>query len=163
MSATKTKLRSLKPTQELVETEDGEWFVVMEASSDAVVNYRNATTNAARMVDGKLSGWEGLHDAEPLLVAACVYKADEDGKLTPDRDGKARPVGITKVKSWPYEVTKFFFDKIKELTPKLTDKPTVEGIDKQIQALQKQRETLLQEEGAGSGKATTSTTGDISG
>ena len=160
-----TKLRSLKPLHELVETEDGDFFMVLEASSDAVVEYRNATTSAARMVDGKLSGWDGLHDAEPKLVAACVYRSDKDGKLVADRDGKARPVGIAKVKEWPYEVTRWFFDKIKELSPKLVDKPTVEGIDRQIEALRKQREMLLMTAGEDDvkGKASTSTIGDISG
>jgi hypothetical protein len=118
-------------------------YIIREASSDAAVKFRNASLKAAKMVDGKLSGMDGLADAEPLLVSLCVFEADTRGIISRDSQGHPIPVTLQTVRGWPNRVQKLCFDKIKEISDGLDEKDTVQSLQKKIVELEKRRKELM--------------------
>lgn len=103
----------------------GKQYYLTEASVGAAVAFRNATTRAAKMVDNKVQGFDGLADAEPILVAKCLYTADKDGKLPVLQDGTPDGrylVPLELLLQWPNQVQRKLFDAVKEVSPGLVDK-----------------------------------------
>lgn len=133
-------------------------FLVCEASSPAATQYRNAGSRSIKLVDGKAAGFEGLHDSEPLLVSLCVFDIQEDG-VTPH----AAPIGLRVVNSWPNRIVKQFYDLVRELSPGLVEKETVESLTKKIDEAVKQRAELIASEGKPDPKGPASLTEDTSG
>jgi hypothetical protein len=91
----------------------GEPYTLREASADAAVKYRNASSAGATMKDGTVTVGR-VGDVEPILVSLCLF----------DQHGRAVPLHV--VKTWPARVTKALFTKIKEvsdLSEKETDAP----------------------------------------
>lgn len=129
----------------------GRRFVLTE-SGDAVVKYRNASISAARMRDGKVVGLSGAADAEPILVAGCLFE-NADPDLLPRAD---RPVSPAFVRGLPSRLTAKLFDRAREING-IKDEETVTKIDDQIALLQRRRAELVAEKegangGTGSGK-----------
>src|SRR5690606_9047229 len=59
----------------------GKNYVLREADEGAATQYRNLTIKAARMEDGKITGMDGVADAEPFLISLCLYEAREDASF----------------------------------------------------------------------------------
>jgi hypothetical protein len=139
-------LDDLEPQQVKVKIKDKHYHL-REASADAAVKFRNATLKAAKMSDGKVVGMENLADAEPLLVSLCLYKAgkDEELVLAPDGNPDSRQlVPQQTIRGWPDRTQKVLFDKIKEMSPTLEGKETLESLDKKIELFTKARQELLE-------------------
>ncbi len=107
-------------------------YVLREAGNSAVVAYRNATAKSTKMVDGKLSGFDGLAEAEPLLVSKCLFEA---------KDGQDHPVSIEFVKSMPNRFVKPMFDWLEEHSD-INGALTAEDLKRQITSLQKRLEEI---------------------
>lgn len=129
----------------------GKKYVLKEADNAAAVAYRNATSKATRLVDGKLSGFDGLHDADPLLVSMCLYEVDATG---PGTEGK---VAIGFVKGMLNKYVKPMFEWVVENSD-LKETPTKEGVEKQIAELQKQLAAMDEKEPDGPKDEPTTTT-----
>lgn len=116
----------------------GKRYILSDATAGAVVQYRNALMKSTRMIDGKVSGVEGMADAEPLLVSLCLSNLSKDDPLAPATDpgGNPVPVGIAVVKSFPSSAMKILFDRIKEISG-LNDDESEETLAKRIEVDQK--------------------------
>lgn len=114
----------------------GKKYMLREPSGDAAVRYRNLAAKAAKMVDGKVVGVDGIADAEPYLVSCCLFEVTDRGET---------PVSLHTIRSWVGSVQKRLFAEVKELAPWLVDKEdTVAELDKRIAELQKKRQELLE-------------------
>lgn len=109
----------------------GRKYLLKEATADAAVRYRNAAARAARMTDGKVTGVDGIAEAEPLLVANCLFELRGDG-------GTGPLVSVTTIKGWAVRVQKQLFDRIKEMSDGLVDTPTAEVLEREIAERQRQ-------------------------
>lgn len=112
-------------------------YVLMKASGEAAVRYRNAIVRGTRFsADGSPIGTDGLADAEPILVAHCLFKTDKDGQVLKDRSGC--PIHVTEalVRSWPNEVMRPLFDKAFEISD-LTEPETEESLRKKLDTIQR--------------------------
>lgn len=70
----------LEPKYAAIDLGGEAWFLV-QATCDAGTKYRNAITRSMRMdAEGKITGTEGLADAEVIAVGACLYRARSNGK-----------------------------------------------------------------------------------
>jgi hypothetical protein len=77
----------------------GQRYTLREATEADACTYRNAVLRARKVdADGKLSHFDGLADAGPLLVALCLR--DEAGAAVP----------LATVRSWPSRVVRPLFD-----------------------------------------------------
>lgn len=112
-------------------------LILREASTDVAVRYRNASTRAAKMVDGKLVGVDGVAEVLPILVQGCLFEVVTIGNARTERQ-----VLMTYVRDLPYRIVKPLFDKAKSISKGLEDTPTLESLDEQIADLQKQRADL---------------------
>ena len=103
-------------------------YVLREPSGDAAVKYRNAVMKSTKFTaEGKPTGIDGLADAEPLLVALCLF---EKGK---DKDGNAMftKVSVDMVRAWPARIQKKLFAKAQEMGD-LLEKETQEVLEKRF-------------------------------
>lgn len=106
-------------------------YVLTEAFGDAEIGYENAIIKCAKPVDGKPTSAEGIPDIDPKLVADCLYE-------TSDTDGKRTPVSVKELRAkFPGRLIKQLAKRVKQMSD--MDGATVEGIDKQIEALQEQK------------------------
>lgn len=104
-------------------------YVLCEATVEASKEFRNAGFAAARMVDGKIVGLNGLANAEPVLVSRCLYELyDSDGET------KRRPVAMAEINRWPDRISSKLFDAIKMMSPAL--------VEESAEALQKRRDAI---------------------
>lgn len=134
--AEKRKFTTARPS-EAVEIDGAGWFV-LGADAGAAVRYRDALQNAAVYQDGRLAGIRDQNEAEPALVAACLYKAGPDGTLVLLADGRPDPrhqASLTFVKGLPPQVMSELFDAVKALTPNLMGQPTAAGVRRQLAVL----------------------------
>lgn len=122
----------------------GKEYVLREASADAACKYRNAIIRGAKFSDGKISGADGLADAEPLLVSLCLFEKTDKGD---------RAVPINVVRGWPNRVQKPLFDRIKEISELVEEDDEKDlykrrdDIQKRIDELEKaKRENTTQED-----------------
>lgn len=114
----------LEPQQREFEYK-GKTYILTEASADAAAKYRNASLRAAKMNDGKITGMDGLADAEPILVARCVFEAGENKELRLDGQGNANVqflVPLPKVLGWPDKLVSRLYNEVKAMTPSLNNK-----------------------------------------
>ena len=112
----------------------GTKYMLCEATGDVAARYQNAIFRASRLDDGKLVGMDGLADASLILVAGCLFHRDKDGK-------KGASVSLPTIKAWPNRNTKKLFETARDISD-LGDQDTVEGLEKQIVALQKRLDTI---------------------
>ncbi len=130
----------LAPRARRVKIGDAE-YEVREASTAAAKKFQNVQMAAYRMDDGKLTGTTPtFFDSEPQLVADCTVVVTPDG---------VKPLRLADVLAWPDRVTARLFDLIKDLSPSLTGRQTVEGIDRQVEKLLSLREKLAAAGGDG--------------
>lgn len=135
---------AVEPQQKPVRYQ-GKKYVLLEASESAHAAYQNVVTAAARFgEDGQIQRAQGLADADPVLLAQCLYAADRDGRLPLDREGNAdrrHLVPIHVIKGWPHRVTEPMVDWVCEVSG-LRVRPTEQALEKQIAALTRQLEKL---------------------
>ena len=106
----------------------GKRFVLREPSGDAAVKYRNAVMKSTKFTaEGKPTGIDGLADAEPLLVALCLFEkvADKNG------NEMFSPVSVTFVRAWPAWLQKKLFAKSQEMGD-LLEKETQEVLERRF-------------------------------
>jgi len=132
---------------------DGRQYVLTEASESAAVAYQNASSAAARYdaETGRKVSFEGLHDCEMILVSLCVFEADGKGGFlhyAPNSEGHKMPcpVGMSVVGSWKADAVERLFHSIKEMSPTLSGRETVDSLTKEIDRLTSRRETLRKHE-----------------
>lgn len=88
----------------------GKRYVLRSATAEVARKYRNTTLRAGRMVDGKVVGMDGLADAEPEAVGACLLSGDNGGLL---------PVGTPAILAWDCSIQTKLFDLLKKMSPTL--------------------------------------------
>ncbi len=101
----------------------GKPYVLREAMGDAVVKYRNKVTSAASLSsEGKLAKVGNIADAEPGLVASCLYRVTDTGveELVTEQF----------VRNLPNRIMKRLYDTIKEISD-MDEVETKESLMKQ--------------------------------
>lgn len=101
----------------------GTRYLLREASGGAACGYRNAVLRATKLgPDGKPASFEGLADAEPVLVAGCLFEETPAGP---------RPVPLATVRGWPAKVVKRLFLEAQKLS-ELDERQTAEELQARI-------------------------------
>jgi hypothetical protein len=143
MTALELDFADLAPIEVPVKVNGVPKYVLVEASGAAAVAYRNMVSKAAKMVDGKVTGLDGIADAEPLLVSLCLspvddaaYKRDGVVRATRANNNDLVTLHVSRVKAWPYRFQRALFDKVMEISPDLREKDTPESVRKRIAELQ---------------------------
>jgi hypothetical protein len=119
----------------------GKKFVLVEASADSVIKYRNANMRATRFntrEDGTVTsaGFENIHDPEIMVVSLNLYFADQTtGQLQLNAQGapdiKFR-VAEPAIREWPSRVQSALFERLKQITPDLEGRrDTVDSLEKE--------------------------------
>ncbi len=116
-------------------------YLVTEADTAAVTAYRNACMRATKLSDGKVSGMEGMANADPLLVSLCTFETDSKGNPSIDAIGRPLRVPLMVVDTWPGRVTKTLYNWIKEVS-EIEDLDDEEALDKEIERLNKKKTEL---------------------
>ena len=111
-------------------------YVLTEADTNAGTVYKNACLKATKLSDGKVSGMDGMADAEPLLLSYCLYVADAAGNMMTDDKQQPMRVPLSVIKTWKNRITKKLFDWVKEVS-ELHEKDDPAEIRKDIERLQK--------------------------
>lgn len=106
-------------------------YILREASEAAACKWRNHQLKATRMADGKVTGMDGMADAEPLLVSLCLCQTNPDGTLKLDPQRNPANVPLALVLSWPARIVKPLFEKAKEISD-LTEKETADALEKRL-------------------------------
>ena len=145
----------LKPIEIPVTAPGGDRYVLREASAGASTSYDNAKMRAAKMADGKLAGFDGMFDAELVLLSECLHPIDKGtGHVKVDPNGNPWPTPISRIKSWPDRFFKPLLDRLKKISPDLAKEDTVDSLDDQIKNLQTKRDELVKKQEKADGKLT---------
>lgn len=108
----------------------GQDYLLKEASGAVATTWRNSVFRSTKVdSNGRPSSYEGIAEAEPLLVSLCLYEAN--GKLVP----------IQTVKSWPARIQKALFEKAKEISG-LDEEETPEKLKENIRKAQEKLDRL---------------------
>ncbi len=142
----------LTPTEVSVKLPGGRNCILLEATADAAIRFRNATQKARKYEDGKLVALEGLFDPEAQVVADCLYEVGPDDQ--PSRNGSgcfdpSKRVTVSAVRSLPVRVQTALYDKLLEISPGLVGFDTVASVEREIGNLQRRLEELRRAEGGG--------------
>lgn len=113
----------------------GTVYIIRQASAGIGRRYRNAQSAAIKLSDAKVSGLGDVVYADLLLASLCC---EEEGT------GKHPTVEVIE-NNWTDDAAQWVVAKIKELSPSLETKVTVQQLDKQIAKLKRQRAKLLDE------------------
>jgi hypothetical protein len=105
-------------------------YVLREASYAVKKQYRNAQMRAVRMVDGKMTGLDGAMEADPLLLAGCLFETDNEGKAT------NRTVDVRLLHSWPARVVEPLVAEAKRLS-NIDQDETREALEKRLEETKK--------------------------
>src|SRR6516164_2961151 len=120
----------------------GKKYVLREASCAAQCAYEGERSRGTKYdTDGKAVTLPNLADSEPVLIAHCLFRADEDGDLPVDANGvpvASFLVPVSTIRTWPYRVTAWLADKIKEITPQLRGIETREMLNLQLKRITRQ-------------------------
>ncbi len=109
-------------------------YVLREASGDTATQWRNARTNAIKMVNGQVAGAANIASIDPFLVSLCLF--DEAGVLVP----------LKKIQSWPDRVQKDLYERVKLISHLSEAGESIEALKEQQKLLAKQieqRESLV--------------------
>jgi hypothetical protein len=129
----------------------GKKYVLREVGADAAVKYQDARMAATVWrpgVDGKpenrVASVEKLAETENLLVALCLFPADDNGQLPKDENGSpsVASVGMPFVKGLLDRIRDPLYKKVKEISPTLWD-DTLESLTKEQESIDKRRAALL--------------------
>lgn len=133
----------LKPIEIAVTAPGGGCYVLREASAGASTSYDNAKMRAAKMSDGKLAGFDGMFDAELVLLSECLHPVDPStNQVRRDASGNPWVTPVQKIKGWPDRFYKPLLERLKKISPDLAKEDTVESIDEQIKTLTAKRDEL---------------------
>lgn len=124
-------------------------FWLHEALEDEAVKYNNARAKAARMMDGKVVGVDGVADIEPFLVSLCLYKSRDDGSFPylpngTDPDPKYR-VPLPWVRKLQARVVARLFARVKTISD--LDDDTEESLTRQLKDIQERLSVLRSRNG----------------
>ena len=132
----------LKPHQEDVIGDDGRKYVLLEPTCAASCAYENERTRGMKYDEkGKSVQIINLADSEPLLVAECLYKADEKGNLPVDSAGNPRmemKVGLGIIRAWPDRIVQALYEKLLEWSPGLRPKAKRDVLEDRIKEAEKE-------------------------
>lgn len=100
-------------------------FVLKEAHAEAARQFRNCATRAAKMTDGRVTGVDGIADAELLLVSLCIFRRDEKA------DGTTMDVTISQgdIRTWKSKVVTTLFNRVKEISDLSEDEPAQKALN----------------------------------
>lgn len=107
-------------------------YVIREALAGVGRKYRNARSAAIKMQDAKVSGIGDMAYADLLLISLCTER----------KDNQKHPTVSEIEGGWTDAAAQWVVDKIKEISPSLEEKVTVESIDRQIAKLKERRDKL---------------------
>lgn len=113
-----------------------EKYLLTEASAGAAIAYDNAKMKAMRMADGKLVGFEGMYDADLVLLSSCLHRVDKGTGQVVTLNGLPVPTPVQVIRNWPDRVYKPLVARLKEISPELQDKETEETLEKQLEIIQ---------------------------
>ena len=113
----------------------GKQYILVEASEDAVVKWRNAQFKNARVSEkGNIISMGDIASSEPYLVSMCLYVANTDGKLPVTGDGlpdTAKLVKKATLEAWPSRVVSKLFDTLKQIS-ELEETENKESLEKKF-------------------------------
>lgn len=128
---------TLEPKHEEVRLGE-KMYHLREASEGVAAEYRNCSARAAKLVDGRIVGWDCVADVQPLLVAGCLFELTAKGDYYKDRGGVPVHVKEEWVRGLPGSIVKRLFAEAKALCPWLDENPneTVEQLEARVTELQ---------------------------
>lgn len=109
-------------------------YLLVEASEDAAVEWRNAHTKQVKLTDGKVSGLGAIADCQALLVARCLFRRNPNGTR-----GQQVPVAL--IRSWPARVVRDLFERVKRMSD-LEERKTRAQLEEEIAAARRQLDDL---------------------
>ena len=123
-----------KTVQEFRYNLGGNAYILRPARGKAAMQYRNETFKAARLNQAGQTTFDGLANAESLLVSLCLRKL-----ATINKDGAMVEVEFTVprqvIEDWPYKTMKALYEKAQEIS-QLGQDQSKESVVKQIADLQ---------------------------
>ncbi len=109
-------------------------YVLVKLSAGDGAKYKNAAHSAVRAsADGRVLGIDGAGDIELLLVELSLREVTVSTNGTPGR-GKVSRIWVQNL---PPDFAMQLFEAAKDLNPEVLDKPTKEGLVKQIERCRK--------------------------
>jgi hypothetical protein len=113
----------LKPLEVKIKLFD-KHYILREASLGAQCAYENERMRGMKYDEaGKAMTMLNLADAEPVLIANCLYEMKPEGE---------RLVLLGIIRSWPYRVTVRLSEMIKEMSPQLREREKREILEKRL-------------------------------
>jgi cell division protein FtsB len=141
---------SLEVIEQPVHGPNKQWYLLREASADAVAKYNSARSRTVKIEDGEVVGVQGAGELEPLLVSYCLYHAevvkDDEGivvegpdgvpelQLATDSKGRPRLENLSVIQSWPGRVVTALHNLAKQISEI--------DLDDNLESLYKQRRKL---------------------
>lgn len=124
----------LGPPKEKEVTWKGKRYILREASEGAVTAFKNVVFRSTKLgPEGKPQSVEGMAEAEPLLVAGCLFPVGM-------RDGKevvsTQSLSLVQIKEWPSRLTKRLLAWIRKYSEMIDEMETEEVLEKNIKELQ---------------------------
>jgi hypothetical protein len=112
-------------------------YILREATADAAKKYQNCRARSTRFnEEGKVTGIDGVADAEPLLVSHCLCLTNPDHvTVLLDKKSNAMTVPLHTILSWKVGIVKTLFEKVREISPGLDDDTNEDALVKQIDLL----------------------------
>lgn len=98
-------------------------FILREASGEAAVAWRNARTNAIKIVNGKPVGAKDMASVDPLLVSLCLFDSEGNG------------VPLPTILGWADRVQKQLYERVKLISD-------LSELGEGVEALKEQRKLL---------------------
>ena len=133
----------LQPIEVPVTAPGGDRYVLREAGAGACTAYENAQARALKFDDGKMTGLEGIYDADLLVLGLCLHPVDK----TSGRVLRDQTTSVETIKAWSARVYKPLVERLKEISPNLERKETEDTLVKQIANLQKKLDDLRKTKG----------------
>ena len=140
----------------------GDPYVLREAGAGAAIAYNNAKMRAAKMEDGKLSGFDGVFEADIVLLGKCLHPVDKGTrqvKLQPNGDPHETDPKV--IRRWLNRVYDPLVKRLKDISPGLEDKETRDTLIKQRENINKKLADLDRKEGKPSVDHSTVTPEDV--
>lgn len=127
----------------------GEDYILREAGAGAAIAWNNARMRAAKMNDGKLSGFDNMFDADLTLLSMCLHRIHrKTGAVITDGQGNPAPTPIQTIRGWLNRVYQPLVERLKAISPGLEKEDTPETLREQIKNLQEKLADLEKKEAA---------------
>jgi hypothetical protein len=109
-------------------------YVLVEASGEAVVKYRNKMSKCAKLSSGgKVAEVTDLASVEPYLVSLCLFEIDGD---------KRKPVSVQTVEKFENRVMKKLYETAKRISNIDEDEETKENLETKKKEIEERLEEL---------------------